>query len=248
MINKELVKFRFKNSIETYNSSAVIQKEMAQKLVDLTLQNCGNKYGKIFEFGAGTGFLSKLILNEISFDEYYANDIIEESEYCIKNIIKDVKFLAGDIEKLELNQKFDLVLSNAVVQWIENIDELFEKIKSNLNNDGFFAFTTFGEQNFREIKETTGVSLNYLKSETLKNKCGKDFEILVFDENIQTLCFDSPIEVLKHIKKSGTNAIKSQKWTVSKLKDFEKFYKKSFGVGEKVMLTYNPIFVILKVK
>lgn len=248
MINKNLVKFRFKKSIGTYDSSAVIQKEMASKLVEKILEHCGTNFHKVFEFGVGTGFLSKNILSEIKFEEYYANDIIEESEFCIKNIINDAKFLPGDIEKIELNEKFDLILSNAVMQWILDTDELLLKIKNNLEEEGYFAFTTFGEQNFKEIRETTGVSLKYLKTETLKEKCLQDFEIIHFEENIQTLCFDTPLDVLKHIKYSGTNGIKSLNWTVSKVRDFEKFYKESFSMGEKVMLTYNPIFVVLKSK
>lgn len=248
MINKDLVKFRFRKSVETYDSSAVVQKEMAQRLIDKILANCGKEFDKVFEFGVGTGFLSKNILNEIGFKEYYANDIIEESEFCIKNIINDAKFLPGDIEKIQIKDNFNLILSNAVMQWIVDVDELLLKIKNNLASDGYFAFTTFGEQNFKEIKETTGVSLNYLKSDTLKEKCEKDFEIVYFEENLQTLCFNSPLEVLKHIKYSGTNGIKSQNWTPQKLKDFDGFYRKSFCMGDKVMLTYNPIYVILRAK
>ena len=86
MINKELIKIRFNKSVKTYNETAIIQKEMAKKLTEKIIDFCGNNFDKIFEFGAGTGFLSQNIVNQIKFAEYYANDIIEESEYCIKNI------------------------------------------------------------------------------------------------------------------------------------------------------------------
>ncbi len=248
MINKNLVKFRFKKSIQTYDDSAVIQKEMAHTLIDKILSNCGNSFDKVFEFGAGTGFLSKNILQKIKFKEYYANDIIEESEFCIKNIINNVNFLAGDIEKIELNKKFNLIVANAVMQWITNTDELLLKIHNNLEDDGYFAFTSFGEQNFKEIKETTGVSLSYLKSETLKEKCEHNFEVIYFEENIQTLCFNTPLDVLKHIKYSGTNGIKTLNWTTSKLKHFESYYRECFGMNDKVTLTYNPVYMILKTK
>lgn len=248
MINKNLVKFRFQKSISTYDDSAVIQKEMAHSLIDKILSNCGDSFDKVFEFGAGTGFLSKNILNKITFKEYYANDIIEESEFCIKNIIDNVNFVAGDIEKIELNNNFDLIVANAVMQWITDIDELLIKIRKNLNDDGYFAFTTFGEQNYKEIKETTGVGLNYLKSETLKEKCESDFEILCFEENMQTLYFNTPLEVLKHIKYSGTNGLKSLNWSVKKLREFDKYYRESFGINSKVTLTYNPVYMILKAK
>lgn len=60
MINKDLVKFRFQKSINTYDNCAVIQKEMAHLLIEKILANCGNSFDKVFEFGAGTGFLSKI--------------------------------------------------------------------------------------------------------------------------------------------------------------------------------------------
>ncbi len=246
MPDKKLIKFRFKKSIDTYDTSAVIQKEMAHQLIDKVLEYCGNSFDRVFEFGVGTGFLSKSILDKIEFKEYYANDIIEESEFCIKNIISSAKFLPGDIEKIELNEKFNLILSNAVMQWIFDTQELLLKIRNNLNESGYYAFTTFGEQNYREIRDTTGVSLNYLKTETLKEKCLSGYEIVYFEENIQTLYFDSPLDVLKHIKYSGTNGIKTLNWTVSKLKKFEDFYKKSYSAGSKVTLTYNPIYIVLK--
>lgn len=248
MINKNLVKLRFKNSIQTYDDTAIIQKEIAHVLIDKIIENCGNSFDNIFEFGAGTGFLSKNIIEKLHFKEYYANDIIEEAEYCIKNIIDDVKFLAGDIEKIEINKKFNLLVANAVIQWISNLNELFNKLYTNIENNGHFAFTTFGEQNFKEIKETTGVSLNYLKTETLKEKCSNHFEIIHFEEVIQTLYFSSPLDVLKHIKYSGTNGIKTLNWTQTKLKEFDKYYRENFGTNNQVMLTYNPIFVILKPK
>ena len=83
---------------------------------------------------------------------------------------------------------------------------------------------------------------------TLKEKCNLGFEIVCFEENVQTLCFNTPLDVLKHIKNSGTNGIKPLNWTVSKLKHFEDYYKKCFGMNDKVTLTYNPVYVVLKKK
>ena len=246
MINKNLVKFRFKKSITTYDNSAVIQKEMAHKLMDKIVEHCGTHFHKVFEFGAGTGFLSKNIPDRINFDEYFANDIIEESEFCIKNIIKNAKFLPGDIEKINIKNTFDLILSNAVMQWIYDTDELLFKITNNLKKGSYFAFTTFGEKNFQEIKQTTGIALDYLKTETLKAKCENFFEIVDFEENLEMLYFDKPLDVLKHIKYSGTNGIKTLNWTVSKLKAFEEYYRQNFSSGNKVTLTYNPLYVVLK--
>lgn len=248
MANKSLIKLRFKKNLKTYDNSAVVQKNMARFLAGKISELCGKNFKRIFEFGVGTGFLTKDILEKINFEEYFANDIMEESEDFVKHIIRNVQFFAGDIESIKLENDFDLIVSNAVLQWIFDIDELLLKMKKSLKEDGYFAFTTFGQKNYTEIKETTGLSLTYLKSDTLRQKCEKYFDVLYFEEDISTLYFDSPIDVLKHIKGSGTNALSSQSWTFSKLKNFEKFYRLNFSENNKVKLTYNPIYVVLRVK
>ncbi len=248
MLDKNLVKVRFQKNLATYEKSALVQAEMAKILASKIVEYCGNEFERIFEFGAGTGSLTKNIIAGLNFKKYLTNDIMEESENYIKKILHNSDFIAGDIEKIELEEKFDLIASNAVMQWICDIEELLLKIKKLLEPEGIFAFTTFGELNYREIKETTGISLNYLKSERLKQLCEKDYEIIYYDENIIQPYFNSPIEVLKHIKHSGTNGLKSLSWTYTKLKHFEKFYKENFSQGSKVKLTYNPIYVILRAK
>lgn len=248
MLDKTLIKFRFKKNLKTYDNSAVVQKTMANVLSEKICELCGCEFKKIFEFGVGTGFLTKDILGKMNFEQYCANDIMEESEDCVKQIIRDVQFLCGDIEKLKFEESFDLIISNAVMQWVLDIDELLLKMQERLNEGGCFAFTTFGEKNYYEIKETTGLSLNYLKTDTLRQKCEKYFDVAFFEEDIATLYFDSPIDVLKHIKYSGTNGLKPLSWTFSKLKNFEKFYKENFSENSKVKLTYNPIYVVLKAK
>lgn len=248
MINKKLVKNRFKKSLTTYEKSAVVQKRMAEylvkKLIDLDIK----KIDEVFEFGTGTGFLTKAVKEKISFNKYSANDIIEQSKIYIEKVTNVQDFYAGDIENIELKNQYDLIVSNAVMQWITDIEGIFEKVKKIMKKDSVFAFTTFGENNFIEIKETTGLSLEYLKQETLLQKCEKYFDILYFEETQETLFFKNPIEVLKHIKETGTNGISRLKWTQKKLKEFTEFYEKSFALGDNVKLTYNPVYVVLKQK
>ena len=248
MINKELVKSRFEKSIDTYDKNAIVQKAMAEELTEKIRKYCGTNFPEIFEFGSGTGFLTSCIAEKINFSHYYANDIVEKSESFVKKIISDCKFICGDIESIEIVKKFDLIISNASMQWISEIEPLMQKLKSTLNPGGVLAFTTFGEQNYKEIKDTTGLALNYLKTDTLIQLYEKFFSIEYMEEKTETLLFDTPMDVLKHIKDSGTNGIHTINWTVKKLKDFEKFYSLKFNQNDKVKLTYNPIYVILKHK
>ena len=128
MINKELVKSRFKKNLHTYNDSAVVQRKMAKILAEKISSLCGTNFHKIFEFGAGTGSLTHDVLEKINFDEYCANDIMSESADFVKKIILNAKFLQGDIEKTEPEGKFDLISSNAVMQWVLDFEDVVFKM------------------------------------------------------------------------------------------------------------------------
>ena len=64
MIDKNLVHKRFAKNLENYNENAKIQKRMAERLLAF-VKNRSPK--KILEIGCGTGFLTKLISENILF-------------------------------------------------------------------------------------------------------------------------------------------------------------------------------------
>ena len=53
------------------------------------------------------------------------------------------------------------------------------------------------------------------------------------------------IEILKHLKLTGVNAVKEMKLTKSKIESFEENYRKLHTKKDKVILTYNPVYIIL---
>jgi malonyl-CoA O-methyltransferase len=61
------------------------------------------------------------------------------------------------------------------------------------------------------------------------------------EEDIISLEFNSPKEVLKHIKNTGVNALSQTIWTKSDLINFEKNYPQTNQ--EKFSLTYNPVYI-----
>ena len=65
-------------------------------------------------------------------------------------------------------------------------------------------------------------------------------------EEIKRIYFDSPIDIIKHFKQTGVNAVAPVKFTKTTLKEFEIKYKKLFVEDEKCYITYNPIYVVLQ--
>ena len=240
MIDKSLVKKRFKKSLKTYDENAIVQKKMAKELISLLPKK---EYNKIFEIGCATGILTKEIEDKLIFSELYLNDIVEESKKYVQEIYKECNFIAGDIENIDLNKKYNLIISNACLQWCSNIEDTLSKLINALDDGGILAISIFGEDNLKEIKSIFNIGNEISSISSMENFLNTQ-KIIIKKENKIKINFETPMEVLKHLKYTGTNAIKEIKLTKTKLKDFEQKYKENYTQNNKVYLTYNPIYII----
>lgn len=228
IMNEMLLKKRFQKSIVSYNENAFIQKSMAETLVNILP---GKDYDAILEIGCGSGFLTQQCSQKLNYQKYTANDIVNECYSMITKYDKNIQFLSGNIENIKLENKiYNLIISNAVFQWFKNPYKTIEQLKTHLTPGGTFAFSSFGHRNFYEIKELLGIGLDYFE---YSNKVKED---------IVEIEFTSIIELLKHIKQTGVNAITNYTFTKGRLQEFERKYIERFG---KIKLTYNPVYVIV---
>lgn len=242
-IDYKHIKKQFEKSLNDYDKNAIVQDLMASKMV-LELSKHKKEFENILELGSGTGLATKRIIREIKYKNYYANDIVEKSKLYLQKIIPEVNFLHGNALKIKPNRKMDLIISNAMFQWFENLDKAIDILKFSLEKDGFLAFSTFAPDNFAELKNITGLSLQYKSQEEIKEIIEKlGFEILYCENFYEELNFKTPLELLAHMKKTGVNSLSEKTWTVKKVKDFCDRYSKKYP---KTKLTYSPIIVIAK--
>lgn len=240
-MNKELIKKRFGRKLKSYNENARIQKQMAEKLINMIDEK---DKAQVLEIGCGTGLLTELAVKSLSFTNYIALDIVLGCEKYIKKISPDINFVSADIEEYieQTDKKFDLIISNAALQWVENLPELTEKLTEKLNPGGILLFTTFGTENFREIYHVLGKTLSYFSVKELEEKLKKYNPVI--GEEVRIMAFKTPKDVLKHIQNTGVNAILTESWTKRDLINFETEYN-VFCINRPV-LTYHPIYVLIK--
>lgn len=243
-VNPKIVKKQFEKNMDKYNENALVQIELAQKLTDALCEYRCN-FRRILELGSGTGILSREILKRLSYEQYFANDLVEKSKKYLDKIIPEYTFIYGNAQKIKPNCKMDLIISNAMFQWFNSLEGAVEHFSGLLEKNGLLAFTTFAPENFKEIREVTGLSLEYKSTDYIKDILSKNYEVLHLEEYTRILKFKSPLELLAHMKNTGVNSLSAKSLTFKEVKEFCDKYTELFPDNR---LTYAPIIVIAKSK
>lgn len=245
--DKQLIKNRFQSNFKRYDRIALIQKYVSDELAGLAKEYAaGIKPRRVLEIGAGTGFLTERLSPLWPDAEWFINDISPATKEFAGRFVQsaDTSFLIGDAEKIELPENLDAIVSSSTIQWFEDPGAFLEKLPGHLNDKGYLFLSTFGPENFNEVRAVTGNGLDYKSREELEAILrGAGFKILHTIEKKEFLYFDIPVDVLYHIKLMGLNAITKEKWTSRRLNAFSEKYKKFFSTNDTVKLTYHPVLL-----
>lgn len=231
----------FSKAVKTYRQNALVQKHMADSLAALVLKYFGCDFNKIFEIGSGTGFLSENITQSFKYEKLILNDLTDNYTG-----VEDAVFIKGDATKISLPDKCDLIISGACFQWFFEIESFLKKLKKSFLPEGILAFSSFGQENFKQFKKINNIGLNYIDYKKALGVAG--YEILQYEQEINTVYFASPREVLRHVRATGVTLKNDAKWTKERLKTFEDKYVSEFGDKNGVELTYNPLYIIARIK
>ncbi len=249
-MDKVLIARRFEQAKETYQSHATVQFQMAEQLVAMAANYLPKHLEKVFELGCGTGFLTEAMLNHFAINTYCANDLVSDVKSTIGSIVEkyqscEFSFLEGDMEKILFPEKLSMICSGAAIQWIKDLPVFFKKAYEALSTKGFLVVSTFGPNNYSQIKKLTGCGIEYTDAMELMQMASDYFKVVDFKEWHQPLYFDTPLEVLKHMRLTGVNGVSPCKWTKKNMRDFIQNYE-YFRCEQGYPLTYHPLLLILQ--
>ena len=98
---------------------------------------------RIIDLGCGTGKLTRFMHHALHADETLGIDISQEMLRLTESIEEpNLHFKLMDVldfANSNSEDKYDLIISNACLQWIPHHDELLEKLMNHLNNNGQLA-------------------------------------------------------------------------------------------------------------
>lgn len=238
MINKSRIKKDFSRYAAYYDKYSFVQDQAALVLGrDIQLENPA----KILEIGSGTGNYTKVLLKRFPKAKIFAVDISPDMIKIARSKpgLKKVKFILGDGEKLRFSSKFDLITSNAALQWFEDLDKTFLKYKKLLTDTGKICFSIFGPQTYQELAKSLSIlwekpieltASQFIRKKNLIRIVNRYFPSSIVREESRLVSFDSALELLSHIKyTSGTGEVSPEKWTKRTLEKLEAVFKDKFG-------------------
>jgi malonyl-CoA O-methyltransferase len=246
--DKSKIKSNFDRACKSYDENAILQKQVAKKLVEFA-KNEIHKADRIIDLGCGTGFITGEILSKLPQKEITQADI---SQKMLAINPHPTPKIIGDIENLPFSiNSFDLALSSLSFQWLNDLENTLPKILKTLKNNGKLCFSTLGNGSLKELRESCeklkiDLSINDFSSEDELKKILQKFNFSLKKEEI-ILEYQDCFDLLKSMKKIGAGYSQSTK-QIGK-KQFEllnSFYLKNFKTKSKVFATWQIFYISLQ--
>lgn len=248
MVDKPLIIHRFSRAIGTYDREAVAQRQIAFRMGNMLGNYLPHRCNHVLEIGCGTGFLTRRLIETFHPRRLTLNDLCPDMRNCFADLLAtgQAVFQAGDAEQADFPEGQDLIVSCSALQWFVRPERFFERCSAWLNHRGYMAFSTFGRDNLKEVAAVTGSGLTYRPLDEWVQMLAPRYDIVMSGEERIRMDFGTPLQVLHHLKQTGVAAVGRQAWTRKDLKRFCDEYNRRFAEGNKVTLTYHPIYLIAR--
>lgn len=228
----------FEKTYITYDSTADVQNRLAELLVS-GLSSLKREFENVLEIGSGAGRLSSLIQKRFSPGNLTLIDLATIPP------LKDVIYICGDAELItkELSESnYDLVISGSALQWMHSPAKILRQAYRIIEPKGVLAFTTYIEDNFKEIYQLTGNSLLYYSApewEAMVSNAGFRIEKKEIIES--TLEFEDLNSLFSHLRHTGVNSLGGKSKGVGDLRKMMRKYEKK---DDRYPLTYRALLII----
>ncbi|MDD5593590.1 MAG: methyltransferase domain-containing protein [Candidatus Margulisbacteria bacterium] len=242
MLAKRLISANFSRSAAQYDRHAVMQREMADELFSL-LTTFDLQLTTILDIGCGTGYLTKKLAERFPAARVEGIDIapgmIEEAG---KQKRDNLSFKVGDGEEVWGVGEYDLVVSNASLQWM-SVEQVFARVRERLKPGGLFLFTTFGPKTLMELKEC-GFRVNEFPDTIMIEQLLKPHFRNVFLAALMSReKFHSVKELIYYLKELGAAAADGE--GQFQLSSFRK-YKESYGDEDGISASFELIYGVFE--
>ena len=229
----------FSKYARTYDRYALIQKKTADWIMNLL--NFELKQGAhILDYGCGTGILTSLLQKQFPKAYLQACDISEAMllEAGKKIELKNIDFFLISPDpgiKGIIRDPYDLIVSNAVLHWL-NEDDFLKMLAETLHSGGRIFFTAYGPDSFSELtlvleqyfKRKIRLPVSYFKDQKSWEKLlSSSFKNWNITKKKYSFEYRDIKQLFRTIKFTGTTSKGlgfSHFWTPGDLKSIEKIF------------------------
>lgn len=167
MINRQRVKQHFSKAAANYDEAAIVQRRTAEDIAERTLL-LSSKKAAILELGCGTGLLTAQLVKHypdaaITAVDFSANMLkYAKSRLTLKPPFwqvwsaakSSVRWVQADAYCLPFEDaSFDLIVSNFMLQWCQDLDKVFAEMRRVVRPGGAILFSTFGPDTLKELRQ-----------------------------------------------------------------------------------------------
>jgi len=245
MFDKKNTRQHFERASETYDASAVLQREVAKRLVE-RLEYIKIEPATALDIGCGTGYITQDLLvrypkaNTIALDLALkmAQKTQNNATSSWKKWLKKPPAICADAEQLPIkSDSIDLIVSSLMLQWSNDLNNAFRGFHSTLAPNGLLMFTTFGpdtlkemSQSWAEVDQQPHTSQFSDMHEIGDALLQAGFINPVTDMEVITMTYSSVLQLMKDIKNIGASNTHSDRskglMGKQKLRKFEQAYEK----------------------
>ena len=236
-LNRQHIRQHFAAAAPAYDEAAVLQRAVAEHL-DERLDLVTLQPQRIVDMGAGTGILTAKLLQRYPKAKIYAVDLAypmlqraqqnlqrPKQNWLPKALCETLNWtrcpahlINADAYALPFTDgSVDLLVSNLMLQWCEDLDAVFREFRRIMRPEGLILFTTFGPDTLKELRSAwqhadpdkdpslhinTFIDMHDIGDALIRTGFGQP----VMDVEHFTLTYEKPIQVLKDLKAIGATS------------------------------------------
>jgi malonyl-CoA O-methyltransferase len=154
-LDKRLVALHFGRRAASYEAATPVQASMARDLLAHVRAKLPLRpVDTILELGCGSGRLTRMLRETWPGARLVSVDIAADMLALARQNCPGADFVLADAEHFlqGCDERFDLVISNATLQWFQTPEVSLLRCRALLNPGGVVALTTFGCDTFRELR------------------------------------------------------------------------------------------------
>lgn len=256
IIDKERVRSSFSRQAPVYEQKALLQKDVAEKLISvLSSQICSNSSGiSALDIGIGTGFATRMLSAEFPGIRSFGCDIAHGMLLEARDA--GAVLAEADAENLPYkDESFDLAFSSLALQWTD-LNSSMKEVFRILRAPGRICFSTFGERTLKELSDSYNSALallnidkaaNTMKFEsplrirTLMDAVG--FRDVTIESDEVKSHYNSPEVLLRSLKTIGAgNPSKEFHPSRRLLQETYRIYRERYGDEDGISATFEIVY------